>query len=84
MKICLVINPNAGKKQGLVVAQNVTDRLTEEDEARTLDAWISFLREAVRTGGSMRDIDVMAAIERYNEIDCRVMAEILAWLRLER
>jgi hypothetical protein len=62
----------------------VTDRLTEEDEARTLDAWISFLREAVRTGGSMRDIDVMAAIERYNEIDCRVMAEILAWLRLER
>jgi predicted RecB family nuclease len=40
--------------------------------------------EAAKTGGSMRDFDVMAAIERYNEIDCRVMAEILAWLRRER
>ncbi|MEJ2483923.1 MAG: ribonuclease H-like domain-containing protein, partial [Gemmatimonadota bacterium] len=40
--------------------------------------------EAARTGGSMRDFDVMQAIERYNEIDCRVMAEILAWLRRER
>jgi predicted RecB family nuclease len=40
--------------------------------------------EAAKTGGSMRDFDVMAAIETYNEIDCRVMAEILAWLRRER
>jgi len=40
--------------------------------------------EAAKKGGSMRDFDVMAAIERYNEIDCRVMAEILAWLRRER
>jgi predicted RecB family nuclease len=40
--------------------------------------------EAAKTGGSMRDFDVMEAIERYNEIDCRVMAEILAWLRRER
>ena len=39
---------------------------------------------AEKTDGSMRDFDVMDAIETYNEIDCRVMAEILAWLRRER
>jgi len=40
--------------------------------------------EAAKTGGSVRDFDVMDAIETYNEIDCRVMAEIPAWLRRER
>jgi len=40
--------------------------------------------EAAKTGGSMRDFDAVQAIERYNEIDLRVMAEILAWLRRER
>lgn len=40
--------------------------------------------EAGRTGGSMRDTDVMTLIESYNEIDCRVMAEILVYLRLNR
>jgi len=40
--------------------------------------------EAKKAGRSMREFDVMDAIETYNEIDCRVMAEILAWLRRER
>jgi len=40
--------------------------------------------EAERIGGSMRDTEVMPLIERYNEIDCRVMAEILVYLRRER
>ena len=40
--------------------------------------------EAAKTGGSLRDFDVIDAIERYNEVDCRVMAEILSWLRRER
>lgn len=40
--------------------------------------------EAARTGGSMRDLDVMAGIERYNEVDCRAMAEIVRWLRANR
>lgn len=40
--------------------------------------------EAKRTGDSMRDTEVMPLIERYNEIDCRVMAEILVYLRRER
>lgn len=40
--------------------------------------------EAARTGGSMRDFELMQEIERYNEVDCRVMAEIVGWLRAER
>jgi hypothetical protein len=40
--------------------------------------------EAARTGGSMRDLTLTDDIGRYNEVDCRTMAEILAWLRRER
>jgi hypothetical protein len=40
--------------------------------------------EATRVGGSMRDLPLMAEIGRYNEVDCRTMAEILDWLRRER
>lgn len=40
--------------------------------------------EAARIGCSMRDLDLMAEIERYNEVDCRVMAEIVRWLRANR
>jgi hypothetical protein len=40
--------------------------------------------EAARTGSSMRDFELMREIERYNEVDCRVMAEIVAWLRANR
>jgi hypothetical protein len=41
-------------------------------------------REAGRTGASMRDLPLMREIAAYNEVDCRVMAEILAWLRVNR
>jgi hypothetical protein len=38
--------------------------------------------EAARSeGGSMRDLPLMAAIEEYNEVDCRVMQQIIAYLR---
>ncbi len=37
--------------------------------------------EAARVGGSMRDLELMAEIERYNKVDCRTMAELVAWLR---
>ena len=37
--------------------------------------------EAARVGGSMRDLELMREIERYNEVDCRVMAELVGWLR---
>ena len=30
---------------------------------------------------SMKDIDLMVEITEYNEVDCRVMWEILAYLR---
>jgi len=40
--------------------------------------------EAARLGGSMSDLDLMKEIARYNEIDCRVMAETLNYLRRNR
>ena len=40
--------------------------------------------EARRSGGSMRALDLMAAIGRYNEVDCRTMAEVLSFLRRSR
>lgn len=41
-------------------------------------------REAGRRGGRMTQVPLMNEIARYNEIDCRVMAEILSWLRQNR
>lgn len=68
-------------------AEGIIDTLWDDGVGGGMEAmagawWAD--REAAKTGGSMRDFDVMDAIERYNEVDCRVMAEILAWLRRER
>ena len=38
-------------------------------------------REAARAGGVMRDLDVMQGIERYNEVDCKAMMELVRHLR---
>jgi len=38
-------------------------------------------REARRTGGSMRDLAPMQGIERYNEVDCKAMMELVRYLR---
>ncbi len=40
--------------------------------------------EAERTGVTLPEIELMAEIGRYNEVDCRSMAEVLAWLRKNR
>lgn len=40
--------------------------------------------EAARRGVPMTDLDLMQEIERYNEVDCRVMAEVLRLLRQSR
>lgn len=40
--------------------------------------------QARRTGGTLRDLSTMDGIAAYNEVDCRTMAEVLAWLRRER
>ena len=39
--------------------------------------------EAKRRGVALGDTDTMREIARYNEVDCRVMAEILEHLRAE-
>jgi len=40
--------------------------------------------EAARLGGAMTDVDLMQEIARYNEVDCRAMAEVVGWLREHR
>ncbi|MGH7229701.1 MAG: hypothetical protein ACREIH_10885, partial [Nitrospiraceae bacterium] len=40
--------------------------------------------ESSRQSESMRDMDLMKSIEAYNEVDCRVMAELLHFLRTKR
>jgi hypothetical protein len=40
--------------------------------------------EATRKGVTLGETEVMGEIARYNEVDCRVMAEILDYLRRER
>lgn len=40
--------------------------------------------EASQRGVSMTEIDLMREIERYNEVDCKVMAEVLMFLRKKR
>jgi len=46
-------------------------------------AW-SAAAEAQETGVSLRDVGLMREIERYNEVDCRVMFEVISWLRGHR
>jgi len=45
-------------------------------------AWLS-AAEARRSGVRLTDVPLMREIDRYNEIDCRVMAEVLDHLRRE-
>ncbi len=40
--------------------------------------------EAERTGATLPEIELMQEIGRYNEVDCRSMAEVLGWLRANR
>jgi hypothetical protein len=40
--------------------------------------------EALRLGVPMTQLDLMRLIEEYNEVDCRVMAEVLGYLRRHR
>jgi hypothetical protein len=41
-------------------------------------------REAALLGTSMRDLELMKEIGKYNEVDCRAMAEVVGWLRANR
>jgi hypothetical protein len=67
--------------QGLITtswADGPTDGL-----GAMVGAWWSDA-EAARLGVSMRALPLMASIGRYNEVDCRVLAETLGWLRENR
>jgi predicted RecB family nuclease len=46
-------------------------------------AWSAAADSRAR-GRSLAESPVMQEIARYNEVDCRVMAEILDYLRRER
>ena len=41
--------------------------------------WCS--QEAVRLGIRMQEVDLMREIASYNEVDCKVMMEIIGYLR---
>ena len=41
----------------------------------------SAAEEARKRGVSLREIGLMGDIERYNEVDCRVMYEVFGYLR---
>ena len=43
-------------------------------------AW-SAAAEARRSGVALGQVELMREIERYNEVDCRVMAEVIGYLR---
>jgi len=38
--------------------------------------------EAKKVGVPLQEIDLMQSIQRYNEVDCKVMMEIVCYLRL--
>ena len=44
-------------------------------------AW-SAAAEARRGGLALGQVELMREIERYNEVDCRVMAEVIGYLRM--
>lgn len=43
-------------------------------------AW-SCHQDALKAGARMADLELMQGIEKYNEVDCRVMQEIISYLR---
>jgi hypothetical protein len=43
-------------------------------------AW-SAAAEARQRGVSLREVELMREIEHYNEVDCRMMWEVISYLR---
>lgn len=68
----------AMKSHGLI------DTIWEESMVDGLGAMVGAWRcaeQAAIDGGALRDVPLMADIERYNEVDCKVMMEIVRYLR---
>jgi hypothetical protein len=51
-----------------------------DGQGAMVGAW-SAAEEARRSGGSLREVPLTHGIERYNEVDCRVMYEVISYLR---
>jgi hypothetical protein len=69
----------AMKKQGLITAQ-WSDKDPNDGLAAMAGMWHA-AKIAKAEGKSMRDIPLIQTIEHYNQVDCRVVAEILEHLR---
>ncbi len=68
-------------------AQGLIQTLWSDGPADGMGAMVGAWRcqaEARQRGVSMTDIDLMREIERYNEVDCKVMSEVLTFLRRNR
>jgi predicted RecB family nuclease len=65
-----------------LIETNWSDGPTDGLGAMTGAWWCD--HEARRRGVPMAHLDLMLELESYNEVDCRVMAEILDWLRKNR
>ena len=66
------------KKQGLN-ATDWSDGVTDGLGAMVAAWWCA--DEARMQGGSLVDVDLMAEVSAYNEVDCRVMMEAVGFLR---
>ncbi len=52
----------------------------EDGLGAMVGAW-SAAAEARRGGVALGQVELMREIEQYNEVDCRVMAEVIGYLR---
>jgi hypothetical protein len=74
----LKVVANALRRHGLIQTE-WADGLADGAGAMA-GAW-HCAREAARSGAALAEVPAMREIERYNEIDCQVMGEVLAYLR---
>jgi predicted RecB family nuclease len=68
-------------------AHGLIDTLWRDSATDGLGAMVGAFwchHEAASRGVPMTSLDLMREIEAYNEVDCRVMAEVLAYLRAHR
>lgn len=74
-----------GYREGFILPRphpDILERLSGRRAGRHGGCLILRDAEARERGlSSMKDIDLMVEITEYNEVDCRVMWEILAYLR---
>ncbi|MCL0055463.1 hypothetical protein M1N56_06300 [Dehalococcoidia bacterium] len=70
----------AGSMRTLGAIETAWDAGPTDGLGAMVGAWVG-ASEAAETGTSMRDIELVNEISQYNEVDCKVMMEIVAYLR---